>query len=130
MPVEVPHELGQQVERAAAERWDLAERSERAGVADAVQRGSGIEVSIKSALREREGGEPGVFRFWRSNLRQLAERGGSVVVGIVDESGDVLALRNVLPATVARNAEWRESQQQRMQGREEARIPWPELVDL
>lgn len=133
MPVEVPHELGQEVEHAAARKWGIDLRDERAGWLDGRHRSNGSPVSIKSAMKERQDGRPGVFRFWRHNLRQLQQNGGTVILGVVNPSNPtrkVVGLRKVSLQRIDDMANWQTSNQKRMKGKKEARIPWPEIMSL
>lgn len=133
MPSDVPRENGTAAQRAAARKYGLALRDGSAGFYDGVHRSNGRKVQVKSALFERAAGGPGVLRVWRHNLEQLRDVAGSVVVVVRNPANDVrpiLRVEKVAPDLLLELADWRESGQQDMAGRREARIPWPDVVEL
>lgn len=102
------------------------------GYWDARHRSNGSRVQVKSALYERDDG-PGVFRVWREHLEALAEVGGTVAVVVVNPSNPsrkVLRVSKVSPDLLLDAGEFRETGQADMAGMHEARVPWPEVVDL
>jgi len=132
MPSSVPSENGTRAARAAARKYGLVLRDDPTGFWDARHRSNGRKVQVKSALYERADG-PGVFRVWREHLERLDERGGSVVAVVVNPSNPerkVLRVTKIAPAVLLDRGEFRLTGQDDMAGQHEARIPWPEVVDL
>lgn len=132
MPTDVPAENGQQAVRAAARKYGLDVRDDRRGYWDAAHRSNGRKVQVKSARYERADG-PGVIRVWREHLEQLHDVGGSVVVVVVNPTNDhrqVLRVEKVSPAALLDVATFRETGQQAMAGKREARMPWRDVVNL
>lgn len=134
MPSSEPGSNGDRAERAAARKYGLRNVEDPTGFYDAAH-ANGRKVQVKRALYERESGEPGVFRFWREHLLDLAAAAGSVVVVVENPSNDerpILRVEKIPPAEVLSvvGDGWRESEQESMAGMREARIPWPELVEL
>lgn len=132
MPNSIPSENGTLAARAAARKYGLVLKDGSAGYWDARYRSNGSKVGIKSAHYERADG-PGVFRVWRENLRQLSEVGGSEVLVVVNPDNPerkVLKIQKVSPSLLLDVGDFRLTGQQDMMGMSEARIPWPEVVEL
>lgn len=133
MPNAVPSQNGTRAQRAAARKYGLDLRAPTTGFLDARHRSNGSPVQVKSALYERAGGEPGVFRVWREHLRTLRDHGGSVVLVVVNPENPTRKVLRVVkrsPSTLLDRADFRVTGQDDMQGMREGRLPWPEVVDL
>lgn len=132
MPNSVPAENGTRAAEAAARKYGLSLRDDPTGFWDAKHRSNGTKVQVKGAQYERADG-PGVFRVWKEHLRELKQVGGSVVLVVENESNPrrkVLKVTKVSPADLLDRGEFRPTGQADMEGRHEARIPWPEVVSL
>lgn len=132
MPSDVPATNGTRAARAAARKYGLDLRDDPTGFWDARHRSNGRKVQIKGALYERADG-PGVFRVWQGHLRDLADAGGSVALVVTNPSNPtrkVLRVAKRSPRTLLERGDFRPTGQQDMLGRREARIPWPDLLDL
>lgn len=132
MPSSVPSRNGEAAVRAAARKYGLEVRDDPTGCWDARYRSNGRKVQVKAARYERADG-PGVFRVWREHLRALAQLGGSVVLVVVNpenEHREVLKVSKRSPRDLLDRGEFRPTGQADMEGRHEARIPWPEVVAL
>lgn len=132
MPNRVPSENGTRAARAAARKYGLVLRDDPTGYWDGKHRSNGRKVQIKGAHYQRADG-PGVFRVWRGHLRDLEDAGGSVIGVVENPENDhrpVLRVTKISPSTLLDRGEFRPTGQADMEGQYEARIPWPELVDL
>lgn len=132
MPSSVPSTNGTIAAKAAARKYGLKLWSRSNGHFDASYRSNGHKVQIKSALYERADG-PGVFRVWREHLEALEDVCGAVVLVVVNPSNperQVLKVVKRSPSTLLDVGEFRETGQDDMAGKHEARIPWPEVVEL
>lgn len=133
MPVDVPGELGTLAMDAAARKFGLEQRAQRAGWWDARHKSNGGKVQVKGALYERAGGAPGVVRVWRENLELLEEAGGSVVVVVTNPENPqrkVLRVAKTSPSTLLELGDFRATGQASMRGKHEARIAWNRVVTL
>lgn len=132
MPVDTPASLGAAAVEAAERKYNLRARTDRRGFWDATHR-NGKKAQIKSARHSRGNGQSGVFRVWREHLRNLAQLRGSVVLVVVNPQNPqrpVLKVEKTSPRRLLRVGDFRATGQQAMAGKHEARIPWPEVVDL
>jgi hypothetical protein len=130
VPTDVPDRLGDLGEQAAARKYGLELIDGDTGFYDGKHRSNGRKVSVKSASWERDDG-PGVYRFWRRHVLRLAEAGGSVVLVVVSRDAPerpVRKVRKVSPLDVLEVAEWRPTEQADMEGKQEARVNWTELM--
>lgn len=132
MPNSVPSENGTRAAQAAARKYGLSLRDDPTGFWDARYRSNGRKVQVKGARYRRADG-PGVFRVWKEHLRELDQVGGSVVVVVenpANEHRQVLKVSKVSPSTLLEMGDFRPTGQADMEGRHEARIPWPDLLSL